>query len=99
VLSKEYRKSVHTNGCCINLNDIDPTCALGFYCKDRSSFQELVAILKEGICNKREKGALFGVEEVRPDYESNLGAMDDLMGGCDEDQEDALSDEDDFVII
>jgi cysteine protease ATG4 len=100
-LSKDYRKSVHTNGCSTQMNDIDPTLALGFYVQDRAAFLDLVVALKGGICRKGARGMLFGVEDYKPDYESNVGVMDDLMGGGASGDESGgdLSDEDDFVII
>jgi hypothetical protein len=82
------------------LNDIDPTLALGFYLRDSSDFSALCAELRAGACGGG-RGTLFGVEEVRPDYESNVGAMDDLLGGGGDEDEcgGGESDEDDFVFI
>ncbi|GMI38466.1 hypothetical protein TeGR_g6383 [Tetraparma gracilis] len=99
-LTSEYRKSVHTSGVSTPLNDIDPTLALGFYLRDSSDFSALCAELRAGACGGG-RGTLFGVEEVRPDYESNVGAMDDLLGGGGDEDEcgGGESDEDDFVFI
>jgi len=91
------------------ISSLDPSLALAFYCRDRTEWNELVGRLREegGICDLKGGGKgnapLFSLLDRAPDYEADMGVMEDLMGGEiggggggeDGDEED----DDDFVFI
>ena len=102
MITDEYRRSIHTSSVITSMNSIDTSIALGFYVKSREEFLNLVVDLRSSICCG--PGALFSCEDCKPNYESNIGDMDDLLasdekGRGDRGLDDDDDDDDDFVFV
>jgi cysteine protease ATG4 len=104
-LSDEYMRSVHTTYPEVfPIARMDPSIALGFYCRDKSEFAQLeagLAQLKSQLTGSSPD--LFTFADHAPDYLSS--AMNDMMLG-DEDididgdvVEGQASDEDEYVLL
>ena len=107
-LTDEYLRSLNCPSISsMDMSRIDPSLALGFYCRDRSDFELLCASLENMKTNDETKNfpSIFSVGEARPDYNADLSsAMVDMMMGCDSSQKDdddheIANDDDDFVMI
>jgi cysteine protease ATG4 len=107
-LSDDYLRSVHTtNPECINLHRLDPSLALGFYCRDREDFNHLCAALEKWKNSHPKLPEIFNVADHVPDYSANVSsAMNDMM--CmsvsdallgDEEDGGIGDDEDDYVLL
>jgi cysteine protease ATG4 len=106
-LSDDYMRSVHTNypeAFC--LSKMDPSIALGFYCKDRDDFLDLILSLEEWKQEHPDLPELFCVSEAAPDYSANVSSvMDDMLGSQTmngslmDDDESVVSDEDEYVVL
>lgn len=77
LLSDEYMQSIHTGYPDIyQINRMDPSLAIGFYCRDRKDFLALEASLNE-LKKSTKSPDLFTFEEKMPNYFSS--AMNDVM--------------------
>jgi cysteine protease ATG4 len=108
-LSDEYMRSVHTTYPEVfPIARMDPSIALGFYCRDKSEFAQLEAGLAQ-LKSQLTEGSpdLFTFADHAPDYSSS--AMNDMMlmdsGMGDEGiegedvAEEQASDEDEYVLL
>jgi cysteine protease ATG4 len=106
-LSDEYLRSLNApNISSMDMSRIDPSLALGFYCRDRADFESLCAAVDDMKTNEVTKDfpALISFADARPDYNADLSSamMDMMMGGSSsqmDEEEDNDDDEDDFVLI
>jgi cysteine protease ATG4 len=105
----DYLRSVHTKYPeAIPMSRMDPSMALGFYCRDRNDFEHLCASLQKWKEEHTDMPELFAVEDAVPDYCANVSsAMHEMLAGdefADSFAEDALendeaSDEDEYVML
>lgn len=108
LLSDEYLRSVNCpNPSSMGMHRIDPSLALGFYCRDKQDFESLCLAVEGMKSNKKMKDfpALFSIADAKPDYTADVSsAMLDLMMGsssqldCDGDEIEN-DDDDDFVLL
>ena len=101
-LTDEYIASVHTAYPEIfNLNRMDPSIALGFYCRNRKDFVDLQESLTRLNPDSSAPKLVSFVDKV-PNYMSSV-PMDDMILGLHDDfdnaQDDEVSDEDDYVLL
>mmetsp|Transcript_29093 Transcript_29093/g.48093 ORF Transcript_29093/g.48093 Transcript_29093/m.48093 type:complete len:562 (+) Transcript_29093:152-1837(+) len=106
-LTDDYLRSVHTtNPECINLHRLDPSLALGFYCRDRNDFNHLCDAQQKWKENHPKMPEIFAVADHVPDYSGNLSsAMNEMM--CmsvsdalgDEESAPIEDNEDDYVLL
>jgi len=84
------------------MNNLDPSLALAFYCKDRLEWEGLCERLSgiDGACSPKDAvhAPLFSLLKQQPNYETDVGVMDDLIGGGGGENEDD-DDDDDFVFV
>lgn len=80
-LSDEYLRSVHTSSPeAFALSKLDPSVALGFYCRDRGDFLDLIFRLEKWKRDHNELPQMFSISEAAPDYSNNISSMmDDMM--------------------
>lgn len=106
-LTSEYIQSLHTtNPECINLNRLDPSLALGFYCRDQSDFYHLCDALQKWKARHPMMPDLFAVADNMPDYSANASsAMHEMLSmsladGMDDNEiDDEGDDEDEYVLL
>ena len=108
IFSDEYLRSINCpNGSAMDMTKIDPSLALGFYCRDREdyeSFEMSLKAMKEDDELKKYP-ALFTISDAKPDYAADLSsAMMDMMMTCssplqDGDMDVGNRDEDDEYIM
>ncbi|KAI1303405.1 Cysteine protease atg4 [Mortierella claussenii] len=70
----------------IDINAIDPSMLLAFYCKDRSDFDAFCERVKELNARPGMGSSIFTIGEKAPDYEDDDGTR--LLSVADEDDED-----------
>lgn len=107
VLTDDYLRSVHTtNPECINLHRLDPSLALGFYCRDREDFEHLCRALHKWKDEHPKMPEVFTVADHVPDYSANVSsAMNEMMSMSvsdamgDEENNTMGDDEDDYVLL
>ena len=77
-LSSEYQ---HSCSCPapseMELKRIDPSLALGFYCKDRNDFDQLCFSLQR--LKRQDEPELFSIADISPDYSADVSLMEDIM--------------------
>jgi len=108
-LTDDYLRSVHTTYPEVfSLEKMDPSVALGFYCRDRSDLESVFASLRQFKASHPGTPELFTVSEMAPDYFANVSsAMDDMLlsssannGSMFSDADgDQGSDEDEYVLL
>jgi cysteine protease ATG4 len=106
-LTAGYLRSVHTTSPeCINLNRLDPSLALGFYCRDRNDFNHLSDALQKWKENHPKMPDIFTVAEHVPDYSASVSsAMNEMMSMSvadaldDTENDEAGDDEDEYVLL
>ena len=101
-ISEEYLRSVHTtNQEEVPLPRMDPSIALGFYCRTADELDHLQESMKQWKAANPKLPELFTFADTSPNY---AGDMDDLLGGgmMDDslmDENSDVSDEEDFVFL
>ena len=109
-LSNEYLTSVTCSSpVVIDMDKMDPSLALGFYCADREDFEHLQYSLQNinnafghATTTTTTNQKMFSIIDSAPDYTCNVSALADMMSRVDEvdlgsnDSEDA---EDDYVFL
>lgn len=105
-LSDDYLRSVHTTFQeDFSLLKMDPSIALGFYCKDRNDFLDLLFSLENWKKEHPDLPELLSVSDSVPDYSTNVSSvMDDMMANSlndmlMDDDKSGGSDEDDYVVL
>lgn len=103
-LSDEYLASVHTRFPEIfDLKSMDPSIALGFYCRNRKDFEDLQKSMNE-LSRYSSTPVLVSFLDKIPKYLSPEAVDDMLFNELDEGigvdpDEDAISDEDEYVLL
>ena len=81
--TESYLRSVQTTTQeTIDLKRVDPSLAVGFYCRDREEFDELCRELEDWKKAKENRGLpeLFVVADTVPDYSATVSsAMDEML--------------------
>jgi cysteine protease ATG4 len=105
-LTEDYLRSVHTTYpevfC---LQKMDPSIALGFYCRTRQDLESVFARVREWHAENRDSPELFSVMDAAPDYSADVSsAMDDMMmsrlaGSLLDVDDGQVSDEDEYVML
>lgn len=104
-LTEDYLRSVHTTYpevfC---LQKMDPSIALGFYCRTRQELECVFASVREWHSEHPDSPELFSVMDAAPDYSADISsAIDDMMmsrlGGSLLDDDGQVSDEDEYVML
>jgi cysteine protease ATG4 len=101
-LSDDYMRSVHTTYPEVfSLLKMDPSIALGFYCRNQADLDKLLVSLKSWHEKNADSPELFTVAEAVPDYSANVSsAMNDMMmSSCSLADEGQISDEDEYVML
>jgi cysteine protease ATG4 len=101
-LSDDYMRSLHTTYPEVfSLLKMDPSIALGFYCRNQADLDKLLASLKSWHEKHPDSPELFTVAEAVPDYSANVSsAMNDMMmSSCSLADEGQISDEDEYVML
>jgi cysteine protease ATG4 len=104
-LSDDYLRSVHTTFPeAFSLLKMDPSIALGFYCKSGDDMESVFSELLQWSIDNPGFPDLFTVADAAPDYANVSSAIDDMMlSGMDcsimDGGDDRLSDEDEYVVL
>ena len=108
-LDDDYLRSVHTTYPEVfSLLKMDPSIALGFYCKNRAELDAVFERLQRWKEENPSSPELFTVSDKTPDYScgnTSSAAMDDMMlsndvgGSLLDDEHDGESDEDEYVML
>jgi cysteine protease ATG4 len=101
-LSDEYLRSVHTTYPEVfSLSKMDPSIALGFYCRDRNDLEDLLTSLNAWKHSHPNAPDLFTVAERMPNYSinplaSSMACSVDMSNSAIESDND---DDDDFIML
>jgi cysteine protease ATG4 len=105
-LSDDYLRSVHTTFPEVfSLLKMDPSVALGFYCRDRKDLESVVSSLRQNKQENQSSPELFTISDTAPSYTGNVSSeMDEAMmanmtGSLLDETEEGLSDEDEYVVL
>jgi cysteine protease ATG4 len=102
-LSDEYMRSVHTTYPEVfSLTKMDPSIALGFYCRDRADLESVFSSLRQWNEAHPNSGELFTVANRMPNYTGNISssAIDNMMDSImDDEGDDNASEEDEYIMI
>jgi len=104
-LSDEYMRSCHTTYPEVfSLQKMDPSIALGFYCRDQADLEDLFNSLQRWKEANPRSPEVFAVADNAPDYSANVSsAMNDMMlnmeGSLLDVDDDQMSDEDEYVVL
>lgn len=97
-LSDDYLQSVHTNFPeAVSLARLDPSIALGFYCRDRQDLERLFDNLHQWKCDHIASPELFAVADKAPNYSSSNVDVFDLEDNVED--EGSSSEEDEYVVL
>jgi cysteine protease ATG4 len=102
-LSEEYLRSVHTTYPEVfSLQKMDPSIALGFYCRTRQDLEHVFNSVRDWHAENRDSPELFSILDAAPNYSADVSsAMDEMMmsrlAGSLMDGD--VSDEDDYVML
>mmetsp|Transcript_19514 Transcript_19514/g.29358 ORF Transcript_19514/g.29358 Transcript_19514/m.29358 type:complete len:562 (-) Transcript_19514:38-1723(-) len=107
LISDDYLRSMHTTKPeCIQLTGLDPSLALGFYCRGHDEFNHLCSLLQRWKDEHPSKPDIFTIAQRVPDYSANVSnAMTEMMMSmsavdpCDEGSIYHDDDDDDFVLL
>jgi len=101
-LTDEYLASVHTPyPDILDLNRMDPSISLGFYCRNRKEYIDL----QKALTDPNITPQIVSFVDKVPNYISSPSASDTMLNDLDIDDcfddpgEDELSDEDDYVLL
>jgi len=102
-LTNEYLASVHTPyPDILDLNRMDPSIALGFYCRNRKDFFDL----QKALTDPNTTPQIVSFVDKVPNYMSSPSVNDMVLNDLDMDDDDfddpgdtQLSDEDDYVLL
>jgi cysteine protease ATG4 len=105
-LSDEYLRSVHTTHPEVfSLKKMDPSIALGFYCRDRSDLENLYSRLNLWKSSHPNSPDLFTVTDRMPNYCINSSMETTIenvcQGSTDNEEEDGnvIDDDDEFIML
>lgn len=105
-LTDEYLASVHTSSPeVLDMNQMDPSIALGFYCRNKQDFHDLERALTKTDSKSSASPQLVSFVDKLPGYmaaatenETGIHDLDDDDAFFD-DPKDTISDEDDYVLL
>jgi cysteine protease ATG4 len=101
-MTDDYVTSVHTtNPETMSLAKVDPSLALGFYCKNRADLDELCQSLLAWNLANPTLPELFTMADAVPDYAAS-SAMNDMMLSMTGDEEEDVghvSDDEEYVLL
>ena len=90
----------------LSLEKMDPSIALGFYCRDQIDLEHLFRLIQEWKDQNPGRPELFSVADASPNYASNVSsAVGDMMSGSSsfvdaENSDDSIaSEDDDFIML
>ena len=101
-MTDDYVASVHTtNPETMSLTSVDPSLALGFYCKNRADFDHLCQSLSAWNLANPTLPELFTIADTVPDYASSsaMNAMMSSMTGEEEEDVGHVSDDEEYVLL
>jgi cysteine protease ATG4 len=101
-MTDDYVTSVHTtNPETMSLTSVDPSLALGFYCKNRADFDHLCQSLSAWNLANPTLPELFTIADTVPDYASSsaMNAMMSSMTGEEEEDVGHVSDDEEYVLL
>lgn len=102
-LSDEYMLSVHTTYPEVfSLTKMDPSIALGFFCRDRADLEKVFSSLQQWNTTHPDSQALFTVADKMPNYAGNTSssAMDVMFDSVMEDDDnDNTGEEDEYIML
>lgn len=104
-LSDDYMRSCSTTYPeVITLQKMDPSIALGFYCRTQEDLDDLIVRLQDWKENNPGCPELFNVADASPDYAANVSSVVNGMLGSslmddDEEEDDQDMSDDDFVLL
>mmetsp|Transcript_553 Transcript_553/g.1029 ORF Transcript_553/g.1029 Transcript_553/m.1029 type:complete len:514 (-) Transcript_553:2441-3982(-) len=107
-MTDDYMRSVHTTYPEVfSFLKTDPSIAMGFYCRTQADLEDLFVRLNDWKENNPSSPELFTVADASPDYAANVSSVvNDMLGSslCMEDDDvqdhdDAMSEEDDYVLL
>lgn len=101
-ISDEYMNSVHTTFPEVfPINRMDPSIALGFYCRDKKEFADLESSLSKLKVNSLSPD-LFTFADHAPDYSLSSAVSSMVLGDMEDDMPSNLaadSDDDEYVLL
>eukprot|EP00980_Cylindrotheca_fusiformis_P005594 scaffold1184_cov132-Cylindrotheca_fusiformis.AAC.15 len=102
-LSDEYMQSVHTTYAEVfPISRMDPSIALGFYCRDKQDFTDLESCLKK-LKVKSSSPDLFTFADHAPDYSMSTAVSSMVLGDMEDDmpgnEASADSDDEEYVLL
>jgi cysteine protease ATG4 len=100
-ISDDFMTSVHTTYPEVfSLERMDPSIALGFYCRDNADLEEVLSSMERWKEENPDFPELFTVADAAPDYSANVtSVMNEMAGSLLDDGTDQESDEDEYVML
>uniref|UniRef100_A0A7S3Q936 Cysteine protease n=1 Tax=Chaetoceros debilis TaxID=122233 RepID=A0A7S3Q936_9STRA len=103
LLTDEYLRSINCpQTSAMNMSRIDPSLALGFYCRDLEEFESLSSSLKSSE-TLQSHSDLFTIVDRKPDYAADVSSamMDLIMSGSSQMSNGAAvdDDDDDYILL
>jgi len=109
-ISEEYLRSVHTtNQEAVPLVRMDPSIALGFYCRTRQDLEQIQDLMARWKTMHPDLPEMFSFADTSPDYANggvSSSMMDDLIGGdmagsslLDAEDDESSDDDDEYVLL
>lgn len=105
-MTDDYMRSFHTTYPeTFSFLKTDPSIAMGFYCRTQQDMEDLFVRLSDWKENNPSSPELFAVADASPDYAANVSSVvNDMLGSSlmdddEEDHENDMSDEDDYVLL
>jgi cysteine protease ATG4 len=103
LITDEYIRSVHTTYTEVfSLTKMDPSIALGFYCRDRSDLETLLNSIKTWNEQNPNVPELFNVAETKPSYADSSAVHEVMMSSMLDDEDDVnsnSSEDDEYVML
>lgn len=98
-LSDEYLRSYHTtNPEIFSLAKMDPSIAVGFFCKSRDDLNNVLDSVQEWKCAHPTSPELFSVADRAPDYSASVDDFGD-SSFLDQSGQLASNEEDEYVVL
>lgn len=99
-LTDEYLRSCHTTYHeVLMLTKMDPSIALGFYCRNQQDLEHLFALVQQYNSEHPDQAPIFSVEDSSPDYASGMGGSSMMDAPFDESHRESDNEDDDFVML
>lgn len=100
-LSDDYLRSCHTTYPeAFALDRMDPSIALGFYCRTAKDFEHVLASVQRFKETNPNSPELFTIADKSPDYSANVSSfMNDMVGSSLFESAQEIDEEDDYVVL